>query len=197
MNRKGRKKQGRNKSLAVSVACMAIYWPTPGFKGRTYKLCALNGLNFNFCVRSSPQRGQQKGDVPLPGNAVSPRTQLKASWPSHLISMCQTGKVWVESHLPHQFTVIGDEALSSCVPIVAVLRRRPKSMDRTVALRWKQIIFLSLSNWQRQCHSGNGSSLLTDWYQQNCRIGKKKKKKCASIPKYFAKRIQLCLPRKS
>ena len=32
MDRKGRNKQGRNKSLAVSVTCMAIYWPTPGFK---------------------------------------------------------------------------------------------------------------------------------------------------------------------
>ena len=27
------------KSLAVSIACMAIYWPTPGFKGRTFKHC--------------------------------------------------------------------------------------------------------------------------------------------------------------
>ena len=28
----------RKKFLAVSVACMAMYWPTPGFKGRTFKL---------------------------------------------------------------------------------------------------------------------------------------------------------------
>ena len=27
------------KSLAVGVACMAIYWPTPGSKARTFKLC--------------------------------------------------------------------------------------------------------------------------------------------------------------
>ena len=27
----------RKKSLAVSIACMAIYYPTPGFKGRTFR----------------------------------------------------------------------------------------------------------------------------------------------------------------
>ena len=54
MERKGRNKQGRNKSLAVSVACMAIYWPTPGFKGRTFKLCVLTRRDFNFCICSSP-----------------------------------------------------------------------------------------------------------------------------------------------
>ena len=48
----------RKKSLAVSVACMAIYWPTPGLKGRTFKLCVLTRWDFNFCVRSSPLRGR-------------------------------------------------------------------------------------------------------------------------------------------
>ena len=41
-------------------ACMAVYWPTPGFKGRTYKFCVLNKLDFNFCVRSSPLREDEK-----------------------------------------------------------------------------------------------------------------------------------------
>ena len=38
---------------------MAIYWPTPGFKGRTFKLCVLTRWDrtLNFCVRSSPLRG--------------------------------------------------------------------------------------------------------------------------------------------
>ena len=35
----------RTKSLAVSIACMAIHGPTPGFKGRTFKLCVLTKLN--------------------------------------------------------------------------------------------------------------------------------------------------------
>ena len=34
-----------------------IYWSTPGFKGRTFKLCVLTRSDFNFCVRSSPMRG--------------------------------------------------------------------------------------------------------------------------------------------
>ena len=39
---------------------MAIYWPTPGFKGRTFKLCILTRWDFNFCVRSSPLRERQR-----------------------------------------------------------------------------------------------------------------------------------------
>ena len=35
---------------------MAIYWPTPGLKGRTFKLCVVTRWDFNFCVRSSPLR---------------------------------------------------------------------------------------------------------------------------------------------
>ena len=35
-------KEARKKSLAVSIACMAIYWPTPGFNERTFKPCVLN-----------------------------------------------------------------------------------------------------------------------------------------------------------
>ena len=29
-----------------------VYWPTPGFKGRTFKLYVLIRWDFNFCVRS-------------------------------------------------------------------------------------------------------------------------------------------------
>ena len=42
---------------------MAIYWPTPGFKGRTFKLCVLTRWDFNFCVRSFPLRGLDKTSV--------------------------------------------------------------------------------------------------------------------------------------
>ena len=43
---------------------MAIYWPTPGFKGRTFKLCVLTRWDFNFRVRSSPLRGRKKNHMP-------------------------------------------------------------------------------------------------------------------------------------
>ena len=36
---------------------MAIYWPIPGFKGRTIKPCVFTRWDFNFCARSSPLRG--------------------------------------------------------------------------------------------------------------------------------------------
>ena len=39
---------------------MAIYWPTQGFKGRTFKLCVLTRWDFNFYVRSFPLRGKKK-----------------------------------------------------------------------------------------------------------------------------------------
>ena len=43
---------------------MAIYWPTPGFKGRTFKLCVLTRWDFNFCVRS-PQLREVVNEVEL------------------------------------------------------------------------------------------------------------------------------------
>ena len=55
MDRKGRNKQGRNPGSKRSM--YVIYWSTPGFKGRTFKLCVLTRWDFNFCVRSSPLRG--------------------------------------------------------------------------------------------------------------------------------------------
>ena len=68
---------------------MAIYWPTPDFKGRTFKLCVLTRWDFHLCVRSSPLRGEIKGtlcrdvrvikgsgqNIPLP---VSPPARISA-----------------------------------------------------------------------------------------------------------------------
>ena len=34
-----------------------IYWPAPGFKGKTFELWVLNRWVFNFCVRSTPWQG--------------------------------------------------------------------------------------------------------------------------------------------
>ena len=41
-------KLARKESLAVSLACMAIYWSIPGFKGTTIKLCVLSWMR-NVC----------------------------------------------------------------------------------------------------------------------------------------------------
>ena len=48
----GRVELAKEETLAVSVACVAVYWPTRGFKGRTFQLCVLIRWDFNFCVRS-------------------------------------------------------------------------------------------------------------------------------------------------
>ena len=68
---------------------MAIYWPTPGYKGRTCKLCVLNRWDFNFCIRSSPLRGQQTKqnkflkNVWLKTHVPMHRGTLLAHWMAH------------------------------------------------------------------------------------------------------------------
>ena len=49
-------KLARKNSLAAGVACMAIYTPVPGLKGRTLELWDLNRWVLNFCIRSAPLR---------------------------------------------------------------------------------------------------------------------------------------------
>ena len=75
MDRNGRYKQGRN--LAFSVACLAIYWPTLGFKGRTFELFVLTRWDFNFCVRSSPLRGAVNLNILLPINEKRSEKKVK------------------------------------------------------------------------------------------------------------------------
>ena len=43
----------RKKSLAVGEACVAIFWPVPGFKGTTFEFGVLNRWVFNICVWSA------------------------------------------------------------------------------------------------------------------------------------------------
>ena len=52
-------RKGRNKEEILGIECMALYWPTPGFKGRmfNFKLCVLTRWDLNFCVCSSPLQG--------------------------------------------------------------------------------------------------------------------------------------------
>ena len=42
---------------------MAIHLPTPGFKGRMFKLCVLTRQDFNFCIHSSPLQGFWTGEL--------------------------------------------------------------------------------------------------------------------------------------
>ena len=50
---------------------MAIYWPTPGFTERTFKLCVLTRWDFNFCIRSSTLRSILATSVILSEHCVS------------------------------------------------------------------------------------------------------------------------------
>ena len=56
------------KFLAVSVACMAIYWPSPGFEGKTFKLCVLSRWDFSDkLVRSAGLPLSAFAHTELPG----------------------------------------------------------------------------------------------------------------------------------
>ena len=75
MNRPEGYTLARKKSLAVSAARMAIFRPTPGFKGITFKLCVLIRWDLNSRVRSSSMWGQNCIPFLLgqrqPGNPLS------------------------------------------------------------------------------------------------------------------------------
>ena len=50
-------------NLAVSVACMAICGPTPGFKGRTFKLCVWTERQTDIdrqTIRQTNRNGRSK-----------------------------------------------------------------------------------------------------------------------------------------
>ena len=53
----GRVERSKEEIPGSKRSIMAIYWPTPGFKGRTFKLFVPTRWDFNFCIRSYPLRG--------------------------------------------------------------------------------------------------------------------------------------------
>ena len=61
---------------------MAIYSPTPGFKGRMFKLCVLTKWDYNFCVRSFPLRGPTE-------DAENPPTEDAANLLDVIISLLE------------------------------------------------------------------------------------------------------------
>ena len=60
---------------------MALYWPTPGLKGRTFKLCVLTRWDFNFCARSSPLRETKQGIFKIPHTLST--CCARAGWDVH------------------------------------------------------------------------------------------------------------------
>ena len=99
MDRNGRKK-ARKKSLAVSVAWMALYWPTPGFRGRMFKLCILTRWDFNFCVRSSPARGFSRDKQTSLTTPKHGRMCFEEVWQTN--KLMDASSVQSDSLKPHQ-----------------------------------------------------------------------------------------------
>ena len=64
--------------MAVSVACLAIYWPTPGFKGRTFRLCSQQMILYFLRPQLSTRRA-------LVGNVVFVRDTWYLAVTSHIL----------------------------------------------------------------------------------------------------------------
>ena len=62
------------KSVAVDEARMAIYGPAPSSKGRPFEFWVLSRWVFNFCIRSTPPRGEG----PWVRKLVNSPTNIKA-----------------------------------------------------------------------------------------------------------------------
>ena len=78
MNGEGRQKLGRKKFLAVGKACMAIFRPTSGFKGKIFELLVLKGWVFNFCVRSTLLHGRRRRRRTAIARAITMKTTAAA-----------------------------------------------------------------------------------------------------------------------
>ena len=72
----------RKKSLAVSAACVAINWPNPGFKGRTFQLCL-----------QLPTAGERGGG----GEVSKERRKEQGTFPSSAFVSKETGSKKCES----------------------------------------------------------------------------------------------------
>ena len=91
--------EGRN-YLAVGEACMAIFWPTLGFKRRTFELWVLNRWDFHFCIRSTQLRKQRPTDFPwlamtskLPMTRDDQQTFHDSQWPADFPWLAMTSRL--------------------------------------------------------------------------------------------------------
>ena len=83
---------------------MAIYWPTPGLKGRTFKLCVLTRWDFNFCIRSSPllvQPGKHNRDN---SRSIKGTLSLKSSKTTTTFAACSIfHQTYTKGHLCYSY----------------------------------------------------------------------------------------------
>ena len=95
---------------------MAICWATPGFKGGTFKLCVLTRWDFNFCVRSSPLRGEEEEEEEEEAVYTAEPVNVwctcfhRRSWPLSQFVDCNEDPL---PNLPFDLGCLGD--LASCI----------------------------------------------------------------------------------
>ena len=76
---------------------MVMYWPAPGFKGRTFEPWVLDRWVFHLCIWSSPLRGKQKST-----SAASITTDKTTTWslPLVILALIQCFQVNLHLYLP-------------------------------------------------------------------------------------------------
>ena len=148
---------------------MAIYWPTPDFKGRTFKLCVLTRWDFNFCVRSSPLRGIGKISIlqsthkqgnpsfhfHAPGSKRRyPCTQAASAVPKYfpcLLQFCTGYRIWHASIVWKRKTLIYTQLKISGYNqhFFAVFRRILIKWPPTYLLLSDLFIHFHIFSWQQ------------------------------------------------
>ena len=99
VNGPGRGEISKEKSPGNKRSMCGYILTIAGFKGRTFKLCVLNRLDFNFCVRSYPPQGVGK--------------RLRNS--SHTLYFSWAGDVAFSEHLCARVFVFGVYAVAATV----------------------------------------------------------------------------------
>ena len=124
----------RKKSPAESAACMAFHWPTPGLKGRTFKLCVLNRWDFNSCVRSSPLRGPLSD---VKSKSVYPQSNCRFF--VTFVRLCPTSGSRL---LPHACKTLG--FWSSLAPIALCTQEQKSDKQTRWFSHWSLLIYMRI-----------------------------------------------------
>ena len=158
---------------------MAIYWPTPVFKGRTFKLCVVIRWDFDFCVCSSPLRGLKKGLTGLKKGVTGSR-KFETTEES-TIRLVVFSTHWIRLHFPTRslifFFQCNPSVTSSFFPQESSSPFRRKLKTHLFSNQWLQSVYhmamrlpqyapqawLSRINWQSSLSSSSQDCILTDF----------------------------------
>ena len=144
---------------------MAIYWLTPDFKVRTFKLCVLSRWDFNFCVRSSPLRGphtagaknkQTNNNNKNPAKACLVWMYISITWYTNLLETFNSQETVAHCHQHSDKTPCWWRG-KNVIRFGLAVRRSVGNLHTDPASNPLWFIFLCLSCcvWTLSCEMGN------------------------------------------